>query len=88
MHIDVDFFRIAIQKQQREWEAGRWNQVVICGRDGVQQQLVPNEPPIHEEIDGIAVELLDLRTADESTQPEPARERSFLGFRWNRQVSR
>ena len=41
MHVHVDFFGVAIQKQQREGITRRRHQVVIRGRNRVQQQAVP-----------------------------------------------
>ena len=74
MHVHVHLFGVAIQKQQREGITRRRHQVVIRGRNRVQQQAVANQPAVDEQVNRIAVELLHLRTADESPQPEAARE--------------
>ena len=73
MNVDVHFFAIAIQKQQREWKAGRRHQVVIGGRERVHQQAVANQPAVDEHENRIPVELLNLRRGDESAQGKNAR---------------
>ncbi len=75
MHVHVDFFQIAIEKQQRERIARRRHQVVIRGRNRVQQQAVANQAAVDEQINRIAIHLLHLRAADEAAQAEMPRDR-------------
>ena len=49
MHVHVDFFGVAIQKQQREGITGRRHQVVIRGRNRVQQQAVAYQAAVDEQ---------------------------------------
>ncbi len=87
MHVDVDLFQIAIQKQQREGIAGRRHQVVIGGGEGVQQQAVADQAPVDEQVNRIAIEALHLRAADEAAQAEAARA-SLLVFDRQREGAR
>ena len=75
MHVYVHLFAIAIEEQQRERVTGRRHQVVIGGGERVQQQLVANEPAVHEQEDRIAIQLLHLRAGDEAAHHEDARRR-------------
>ena len=72
MHVDVDFLRVAIEKQESEGVTRGRHQVKIRRRNGVQQQTVPNQPAIDEQIDGITIHLLHRGRADEASQAETA----------------
>src|SRR5215471_11442055 len=87
MNVDIDFFRIAIQKQQCEGETRRRHQVVIRRRYSVQKQPVPDQSSVDEQINRISIQLLDLRAADKSTQTEPPLQGLFALFRGKRQVA-
>ena len=78
VHIHIHFLEIAIEKQQREGIAGLRHQVVIGGRDRVQQQAVANESPVDKQIDGITIQLLNLRPTDKAAQTEMAGSRFVL----------
>jgi len=73
MHIYVHLGRVAIEEQQGEREARRRHQIVISGGERVQQQPIPNQPPVHKYKDGIAVVFLHLRARGETAKREPAR---------------
>ena len=60
VHVHVHLFGVAVQEQQRERETNRRDQVVVGCRDGVQQQPVPNQPPVHEQEDRIAIQSSGL----------------------------
>ena len=77
MHVHIHLFGVAIQEQQRERIAGRRHQVVIRSRDRVQQQAVANQTAVHKQVNRIAIELLHLRAAHESPQPEAPGQRMF-----------
>ena len=73
MDIDIHFLAIAIDKQQREGITRGRHQVVIGGRERVQQQTVANQAAIHKQIDRVPIGLLHLRPGDETSECEDAR---------------
>src|SRR5689334_1113664 len=87
VHVNVDFLEIALEKQQRKGITRRRHQVVIGGRQRVQQEAVTNQAPVDEQINRIAIETLHLRAADEAAQAEAARA-SLLVFRRQREGAR
>ncbi len=70
--VDVNLGVIAVEEDQRKGVAGGGNEVVIGAGEGVQEQLVANEATVDEEVDRVAVELLDVRFRDEAGKREEA----------------
>ena len=66
MHVDIYFARRHLEKQQHHGVYGRRNNVAVCLGQGMLHQAVANEASINERVDGIAIELLDLRLGDEA----------------------
>src|SRR5579872_2463446 len=73
MNVNIHFFGVTIEEQQGERIAGRRHQVVIRRRQRVQKQLVADQPAIDEQEDRVAIQLLDVRTGNESAQTEHTR---------------
>src|SRR6185312_12791779 len=77
MHVYVNFACVAMQEQQSERVAAGRHQVVIGGRDRVQQDAVTNQTAIDEQKNRVAIQLLDVRTGNQAFQSELRR----FGFR-------
>ena len=60
VNVDVDFFGRHFKEQQNDGKAGGRNDVAIGLGDGVQQEAVADEALVDEDVDGIAVELLQF----------------------------
>ena len=70
MNVDVHFFRRQFKKQQYHGIHCRRQDVAVSVREGVLNQAIANQAAIHENIDRVAIELLDLRLGNESVQAD------------------
>ena len=89
VHVHVDFLAVHIQKQQHHRKHARRRDVPVGFVDGVQQQPVPHQPPVHENINSIAIGALHFRSRRKTRHPN--RRRFFVRFdRWlgDRRVNR
>ncbi len=68
MHVDVHFFGRHFKEEQHDRKAGGRNDVAIGLGDGVQQQAVADEPLVDEDVDGIAIELLQFGLGIEAAE--------------------
>ena len=75
MNIDIHLFRRHLQEEQDDGEGGWRNDVAVGLADRVQQQPVADKPLVDKDIDGVAVELLQLRLGVEAAQPQVSRAR-------------
>ena len=66
MDVDVDLLRGHLEEEQDDGEAGRWDDVAVGLGEGVQDEAVADEAVIDEDVDGVAVELLQLGLGDEA----------------------
>ena len=73
MHVDVDFGRGQFQKQQHNRVHRRRNDVPVRLGDCMLNQPVTDEPPVDEDENRIAVQLLNLGLGDEAVNPHLAR---------------
>ena len=76
MHVHIHLFRRHLQKQQHHRKAGGRNHVAIGLGDGVQQQPVADQPLVDEDVDRVAVELLQLGLGVEAAQAQMCRARA------------
>jgi hypothetical protein len=74
--VDVHLLGRHLQEEQNDREAGGWNDVAVGLRDGVEQQPVTDKAFIDKDIDGVAIEFLELRFGVETGQAQSSR----LGF--------
>ena len=68
VNVDVDFLRRHFQKEQDHWRTGGRDDVAVGLGDGVQQKPVANKPLVDEDVDGVAVELLQLGLGVEAAE--------------------
>src|SRR5207342_3074182 len=81
MHVDVDFTCRQIEEQQHHGENRGWKDVAVSLDDRVLNKAVADEASVDEDVDRVAVQLLDFRFGDEAMYPEFAERRTFVfGF--------
>src|SRR4051812_32906767 len=73
MNIDVDFGVGHFEKDENNRKNCGRNNVAIGVAERVLDEAVADEASIDEGVDGVAVELLDLRLGDEAVEAEMAR---------------
>src|ERR1019366_10604960 len=61
VYVDVHFFGGHFEEEEDDWEAGWGDHVAVGLRDGMYQKPVADEALVYENVDGVAVELLQLR---------------------------
>ena len=66
MNIDIDFGVRHLEKKEHDGKNRRRKNVAIGLGERVLDDAVANEASINERVDGIAIELLDLRLGDEA----------------------
>jgi len=81
MNIYVDFACVAMQEKQSERVAAGRHQVVIGGRDRVQQDSVTDQTAVDEQKNRVAIQLLNVGTGNQTFECELRR----FGVRWIRQ---
>ena len=72
MHVHVDFFGRHFEEEQHDGKAGGRNDVAVGLGDGVQQQPIADEALVHEDVDRVAIELLQLRLGVEAGEAQSA----------------
>src|ERR1022692_2421884 len=72
MHIHIHLARRQLQKQQHHRIHRRRNNISISLRQPMLYQPVANQPSIHEYINRVAIQLLDLRLRNKPMQPHLA----------------
>ena len=72
MNVDVHLLRGHLQKQQHHGEAGGRKDVAVGLAECVEDQLVTDEALIDEDVDGVAIEFLQLGLGDEAGEAEVA----------------
>ena len=72
VNVDVNLLRGHLQKEQHHGEAGGRKDVAVGLAECVEDQLVADEALIDEDVDGVAIELLQLRLGDEAGEAEVA----------------
>jgi hypothetical protein len=77
--VHVHFLVWHIQKQQHHWENARGHDIAISLADGVQQQAVAHQPPVHENVNAVAIAALHFGARRESTDAK--RGRALFGSR-------
>src|SRR6266481_540242 len=77
MDVDVDLLRRHLEEEQDDGKAGGWKDVAVGLAEGVEDELVADEALVDEDVDGVAVELLQLGLGDEAGDAEVA------GFGWS-----
>src|SRR5208282_1168306 len=73
MHIDVDFGSRHLDKKQNHRKYRRRQDVAIGLGDGVLNEAVANQASIHENVNRIAIQLLDFRLGNKTVQPHFAK---------------
>ena len=72
MDVDVDLLRGHLEEEQDDGEAGGRDDVAVGLGEGVQDEPVADEAVIDEDVDGVAVEALQLGLGDEAGDAEEA----------------
>ena len=72
MYVDIDLFRRHLEEHQHDGERGGRHDVAIGLADGVQDQAVAHQAVIDEDVDGVAIELLQFGLGEEAGQPQKA----------------
>jgi hypothetical protein len=70
--VDVDLLRRHLEEEQQHRERGRRQHVAVGFDRGVQDQPVADEPAINEDVDGVAVELLQFGLRGKAAQAQVA----------------
>ena len=76
MDVDVDLLRGHLEEEQDDGEGGGWEDVAIGFAERVEDELVADEALVDEDVDGVAIEFLQLGLGDETGETEVA------GFGW------
>ena len=87
MHVGINLSRRRFQEQQYDRKHGGGNDVAICLCQRMLHDTIAHQPLIHEDKDGVSVELLQLRFRDKTMQPHLSRNGRFIVFgpapRWS-----
>ena len=70
MDVHVHFFRRHIEEQEHHRRAGGRNDVAIGFGDGVEQQAVADKTLVDEDVDRVAIELLQFGLGVEAGEAE------------------
>ena len=77
MDVDVDLLRRHLEEEKDDGEGGGWEDVAVGLGEGVEDELVADEALVDEDVDGVAIEFLQLGLGDEAGEAEVA------GFGWS-----
>ncbi len=72
MNVDVDFLRRHLEEEQDDGEGCGWKDVAIGFAERVEDELVADEALVDEDVDGVAIEFLQLGFGDEAGDAEKA----------------
>ena len=72
MDVDVDLLRGHFEEEQDDGERGGRDDVAVGLGEGVEDEAVADEAVVDEDVDGVAVELLQLGLGDEAGEAEEA----------------
>jgi len=72
MDVDINLLRGHLEEEQNNRIGGRWKDVAIGFVERVEDQFVADEALVDEDVDRVAVELLQLRLGDETGDAEVA----------------
>src|SRR5437762_2715111 len=75
--VDIDFLWGHLEEEQDDREAGGREDVAIGLREGVEDELVADEALVDEDVDGVAIEFLQLGLGNEASDTEKT------GFGWS-----
>ena len=70
--VDVDLLRGHLEEEQDDGKAGWWEDVAVGLAEGVEDELVADEALVDEDVDGVAIEFLQLGLGDEAGEAEVA----------------
>ena len=81
MDIHVHFLWRHLEKEQHDGRTGGRNDVAVGLGDGVEQQAIADEPLVDEDVDRVAIELLQFGLGVKAGQAKRARgARGFVGI--------
>src|SRR5262249_17904712 len=78
MHIRIDLGSWKLQEQENHRKNGWRKNVAIGFGQRVLHKTVANQPSVHEDEDGVAVQLLQLRFRDKAMKAHLTRSRRFI----------
>ena len=79
--VDVDLFGREVEEEQDDGEGGGRDDVAVGLGEGVEDEAIADEAVVDEDVDGVAVELLELGFGDEAGDAEVAGVGGFVsGF--------
>ena len=70
--VDVDLLRGHLEEEQDDGERGGRDDVAVGLGEGVEDEAVADEALVDEDVDGVAIELLQLGLGDEAADAEEA----------------
>jgi hypothetical protein len=70
--VDVDLLRGHLEEEKDDGEAGGREDVAVGLAEGVEDELVADEALVDEDVDGVAIEFLQLGLGDEAGEAEVA----------------
>ena len=70
--VDVDLLRRHLEEEQDDGVRGGWEDVAVGLVEGVEDELVADEALVDEDVDGVAIEFLQLGLGDEAGEAEIA----------------
>ena len=70
--VDVDLLRGHLEEEEDDGEDGGRDDVAVGLGEGVEDELVADEALVDEDVDGVAIELLQLGLGDEAGEAEVA----------------
>ena len=70
--VDVDLLRGHLEEEEDDGEGGGWEDVAVGLGEGVEDELVADEALVDEDVDGVAIEFLQLGFGDEAGEAEVA----------------
>ncbi len=70
--VDVDLLRGHLEEEKDDGEGGGWKDVAVGLAERVEDELVADEALVDEDVDGVAIEFLQLGLGDEAGEAEVA----------------
>ena len=74
--VDVDLLRRHLEEEEDDRERGGRDDVAVGLGERVEDELVADEAVVDEDVDGVAIELLQLGLGDEAGDAEDSRDRA------------
>ena len=70
--VNIDLLGRHIEEEEDDWKRGGWDDIAVSLGEGMEDEAIADEAVIDEDIDGVAVELLELGLRNEAGDTEVA----------------